>query len=237
MAGGIQVDNQPACPLQRCTDATFILGLTDCITETLPNDSFGPEAAMQTLDYQTPQPKRPLLRFLPVGFCILGFLFLLNMILIPSRSGPRDVSNRVKSQSNLRQIGQAILMYSNENAGAYPPNFAMLLLTEDITSEVFSSPASNDTKAGGTDHAGDCRQPREWRALHVRVPGSRMECESGVGRRRGGVRAANGSHPRVQRAVRRRACRVLRTDVVKKVAGDTYDAPPGEHAAGGADTG
>jgi len=29
-------------------------------------------------------------------------------------------SNRVKCASNLRQIGQAILLYSNDNAGAYP---------------------------------------------------------------------------------------------------------------------
>lgn len=32
----------------------------------------------------------------------------------------RPVANRVKCASNLRQIGQAILLYSNENGGAYP---------------------------------------------------------------------------------------------------------------------
>jgi prepilin-type processing-associated H-X9-DG protein len=31
-----------------------------------------------------------------------------------------EISNRVKCASNLRQIGQAILLYSNENRGAYP---------------------------------------------------------------------------------------------------------------------
>jgi prepilin-type N-terminal cleavage/methylation domain-containing protein/prepilin-type processing-associated H-X9-DG protein len=37
-----------------------------------------------------------------------------------SRYSDRGGSNRVKCASNLRQIGQAILLYSNENKGAYP---------------------------------------------------------------------------------------------------------------------
>ena len=32
----------------------------------------------------------------------------------------RETANRVKCASNLRQIGQAMLLYSNENRGAYP---------------------------------------------------------------------------------------------------------------------
>src|SRR5262245_19327074 len=31
-----------------------------------------------------------------------------------------ETSNRVKCSSNLRQIGQAITLYANENRGAYP---------------------------------------------------------------------------------------------------------------------
>jgi len=34
--------------------------------------------------------------------------------------GSRETANRVKCASNLRQIGQALLLYSNENAKAYP---------------------------------------------------------------------------------------------------------------------
>ena len=51
--------------------------------------------------------------------------------------------------SNLRQIGQAILLYSNDNNGQYPPDFQTLLLTEDIPSECFVCPSTNDTRATG----------------------------------------------------------------------------------------
>src|SRR5579862_7868923 len=61
----------------------------------------------------------------------------------------RPVSNRVKSASNLRQIGLAIMQYSNDNAGVFPDSFKTLLITQDITSPVFISPASNDTPAEG----------------------------------------------------------------------------------------
>ena len=47
---------------------------------------------------------------------------------------------RVKSQSNLRQMGMAILMYSNENKGKYPPDLATLVRTQDITLDAFANP-------------------------------------------------------------------------------------------------
>jgi prepilin-type processing-associated H-X9-DG protein len=55
----------------------------------------------------------------------------------------------VKSQSNLRQIGQAILLYTNENGPGYPNSFGPLLMTEDLTSDVFISPLSSDSPAQG----------------------------------------------------------------------------------------
>jgi prepilin-type processing-associated H-X9-DG protein len=45
--------------------------------------------------------------------------------------------------SNLRQIGQAILLYCNENNSTYPDTLGTLLLTEDITAEVFICPLTN----------------------------------------------------------------------------------------------
>lgn len=51
--------------------------------------------------------------------------------------------------SNLRQIGQAILLYANENDGSYPLRLEDLLLTQEIGSEVMICPASSDTKALG----------------------------------------------------------------------------------------
>jgi hypothetical protein len=87
-----------------------------------------------------------------VVFMTLAGLFVavvLYSMLIPSIGRPREVANRVKSASNLRQIGLAILLYSNDNGGAFPDSFRTLLLNEDITSVVFVNPESNDSPAVG----------------------------------------------------------------------------------------
>jgi type II secretory pathway pseudopilin PulG len=52
-----------------------------------------------------------------VAICLLG---LLSAICMAQAILMDTIENRVKCASNLRQIGQAILMYSNDNKGAYP---------------------------------------------------------------------------------------------------------------------
>jgi prepilin-type N-terminal cleavage/methylation domain-containing protein len=51
---------------------------------------------------------------------VIGIIALLISILLPSLNKARETANRVKCASNLRQIGQAILLYCNENYGNYP---------------------------------------------------------------------------------------------------------------------
>ena len=68
-------------------------------------------------------------------------------ILLPSLNRARETANRVKCASNLRQIGQALLLYGNDNRGVYPPDFPPLLLTQDITAEVFVCPSTNTNRA------------------------------------------------------------------------------------------
>ncbi len=79
----------------------------------------------------------------------VGYLALLTSIMIPSLNRARETANRVKCASNMRQIGQAILLYTNDNAGQYPPDLATLLKTEDLTPIVFVCPSSSDTPATG----------------------------------------------------------------------------------------
>lgn len=51
---------------------------------------------------------------------VIGIIALLISILLPSLNRARETANRVKCGSNLRQIGQAIMLYANENKGNYP---------------------------------------------------------------------------------------------------------------------
>src|SRR5687768_16900672 len=60
-------------------------------------------------------------------------------LLLPRRH-TGEPALRVKCASNLRQIGQGIQMYANDNGGAFPPSFDVVLSTQDLTSEVFTCP-------------------------------------------------------------------------------------------------
>ena len=51
---------------------------------------------------------------------VIGIIALLISILLPSLNKARETANRVKCAANLKQIGLAIQLYSNENKGNYP---------------------------------------------------------------------------------------------------------------------
>jgi prepilin-type processing-associated H-X9-DG protein len=66
-------------------------------------------------------------------------------------TGRREVADRVKCAANERSIGQAILLYCNDNQGQYPPDLVALVKNEDITTGIFVCPSSNDTPATSPD--------------------------------------------------------------------------------------
>jgi prepilin-type N-terminal cleavage/methylation domain-containing protein/prepilin-type processing-associated H-X9-DG protein len=51
---------------------------------------------------------------------VIGIIALLISILLPSLSKARESANRVACLSNLRQLGNATIMYTNENKGWFP---------------------------------------------------------------------------------------------------------------------
>lgn len=66
-------------------------------------------------------------------------------ILMPSLNRARESANRVQSASNLRQIGQGLLIYANENGGKYPDDFKSLLTMPDlITPDIMINPRTDN---------------------------------------------------------------------------------------------
>ena len=63
--------------------------------------------------------------------------------LLPALNRAREQANRVKSASNLRQIGQAAMMYANENKGNFPPDLKTIYKQVDLTPSVFINPRSD----------------------------------------------------------------------------------------------
>jgi prepilin-type processing-associated H-X9-DG protein len=66
-------------------------------------------------------------------------------LLMPAVSKARGAAERVKSSSNLRQIGQGILLYANENNGKAPPDLGTILKDEDLGPEAFIAPQTGKT--------------------------------------------------------------------------------------------
>jgi prepilin-type processing-associated H-X9-DG protein len=89
-------------------------------------------------------------RLILIGLvCVVGLPLLGLGILMPNLCRSRETANRVKCASNERQIGQAIELYAKEHGGKFPDTLADLLLTQDMTAEVFVCPSSNGEKALG----------------------------------------------------------------------------------------
>jgi len=58
---------------------------------------------------------------------VIGIIALLISILLPSLNRARETANRVKCASNLRQVGQAMLLYANDNKGNLPRGFYSII--------------------------------------------------------------------------------------------------------------
>ena len=99
------------------------------------------------LDYASPS-SNPRHRTRPLTWVIASVVaaLLLSSIFTTTGDHGRPAANRVKCGSNLRQIGQAIMLYANENQGRYPDKLGDLM-DQDIYTAFFICPESNDEAA------------------------------------------------------------------------------------------
>ena len=111
-----------------------------------------PAPAVPVPDYGRPQRRRPWSagRVLGWAFGIVVALGLVGSILLPSLCKSSETANRAKCASNLHQIGLAILLYQQDNGGAYPDTLGRLILNEQIGAEVFVCPSGNDERSPAT---------------------------------------------------------------------------------------
>ena len=68
---------------------------------------------------------------------VIGIIALLISILLPSLNRAREAANRIKCASNLRQIGQSIAIYSNENRGGQLPRTLWDQTLKDVITDTF----------------------------------------------------------------------------------------------------
>jgi prepilin-type processing-associated H-X9-DG protein len=90
----------------------------------------------------------------------VGSTALMTSIMLPSLNRARETANRIKCASNMRQIGQAIQLYANENKGSYPADLGTLMHDEDIAMDAFLCPSSNVSPPGNDVRTPD--QMAQW---------------------------------------------------------------------------
>jgi len=73
-------------------------------------------------------------------------------IMLPALNAAKERANRVKCASNLRQIGQGMMLYANDNKGKFPPDLGTLVKEADLNAEVFIC------SSGGSDLPDSVRQ-------------------------------------------------------------------------------
>jgi hypothetical protein len=103
------------------------------------------------LEYAGPLPAESRRGFRPpITLVVLFFLAVLGWLFFDSlgpSGGAREQANRVKCQSNMRQIGEAIEAYASSHGGRFPDDLGTVLADADLPPIEFICPSSKDTPA------------------------------------------------------------------------------------------
>jgi len=83
-------------------------------------------------------------------------------IMLPALNSAKERANRVKCASNLRQIGQGMMLYANDNKGKYPADLGTLVKEADLNPEVFVCPGRGTELPAGV--AQNVRDPAKLAA-------------------------------------------------------------------------
>jgi len=106
-----------------------------------------------TLDYHNPrhgpaQRSKTWLTGIGCAGGLLIVLIVLALITAPQLGRAREPANRVKCASNLRQIGQAAVLYAADHNGQLPPDLPTILRTQDFPAEIHMPNADAAHPAG-----------------------------------------------------------------------------------------
>ncbi|MFT3787408.1 MAG: hypothetical protein QM770_14785 [Tepidisphaeraceae bacterium] len=69
-----------------------------------------------------------------------GGTALATSVMLPALGRAREQASRVKSMSNLKQMGVAMMIYQTSHNGAYPPDLKTMATDADLVGEVFLNP-------------------------------------------------------------------------------------------------
>jgi prepilin-type processing-associated H-X9-DG protein len=113
-------------------------------------------ADTSTLSYAGPLTPRPAPRW-PWRLALATLLVTLTLLAVTLFPSPHPHGNyrRTGCQSNMRQIGLAILMYTNDNGRDLPDTLNRVLATQDITPATFVCPGSKLSGLTSTTRAVD----------------------------------------------------------------------------------
>ncbi|HEY7119832.1 MAG TPA: hypothetical protein VH475_24795 [Tepidisphaeraceae bacterium] len=106
-----------------------------------------PEAPSSAGLRQADASRRRLGRYALVGGSVALIVVAVTLMVLSNRA--QETVDRVKCRKIMRALGQACLLYANENKGQMPRRIEDLMLTQDISPQIFICPSSGDSPAAG----------------------------------------------------------------------------------------